>query len=429
LFWKYPEEVSCNVRNNYYNIKSNSLQYPELFWFPKQTNKLSANHNLIKNQLKRIYELYSIPKMNPHIDNIHEKNDTLTFTLSGVNVSLANALRRTIISDIPLVVFKTSPYESNRSTIHTNTTRLNNEIIKQRLSCIPIHIRDLLIPLDHYLLEVNVENTTDTILFVTTQDFKVKNLATDEYLKEADVRNIFPPNDQTGYFIDFVRLRPRISEDLPGEKIHLVCEFSISTARDDGMFNSVSTCAYSYTVDIVKMEAELKKKKQEWKDQGITEQEIAFESENWRLLDGKRVTKADSFDFIIQTVGVFSNQELVQKACDILCDKLVGIHTLLETDQMEILTSQTTMSNAFDITLENEDYTIGKTLEYFLYSKFFEELEILTFCGFKKMHPHDPNSLIRLAYKDSADKSTVKQNLMVCIEEALKVFKKIKRQI
>jgi hypothetical protein len=31
----------------------------------------------------------------------------------------------------------------NRSTILTNTTRLNNEILKQRLSCIPIHITDL----------------------------------------------------------------------------------------------------------------------------------------------------------------------------------------------------------------------------------------------------------------------------------------------
>jgi DNA-directed RNA polymerase alpha subunit len=66
----------------------------------------------------------------------------LLFTLSGVNVSLANAIRRTILSDIPLIVFRTSPHEQNKANIILNTTRLNNEILKQRLSCIPIHIKD-----------------------------------------------------------------------------------------------------------------------------------------------------------------------------------------------------------------------------------------------------------------------------------------------
>ena len=67
--------------------------------------------------------------MNPAITSILEDRDILRFTLSGVNVSLANALRRTILSDIPLVVFKTSPYEENKAEIIKNTSRLNNEII------------------------------------------------------------------------------------------------------------------------------------------------------------------------------------------------------------------------------------------------------------------------------------------------------------
>ena len=68
--------------------------------------------------------------MNPRIENVSEDNDILTFTLSGVNVSLANAIRRTILSDINLVVFRTTPYEANKANIMTNTTRLNNEILK-----------------------------------------------------------------------------------------------------------------------------------------------------------------------------------------------------------------------------------------------------------------------------------------------------------
>ena len=65
---------------------------------------------------------------------INSNDELLKFTLSGVNVSIANAIRRTILSDIPQIVFRTTPYEQNKANIITNTSRLNNEIIKQRLS-------------------------------------------------------------------------------------------------------------------------------------------------------------------------------------------------------------------------------------------------------------------------------------------------------
>lgn len=361
--------------------------------------------------------------MNPVLEEVKENNGILQFTLSGVNVSLANGLRRTIISDIPVVVFKTAPHEENKANIITNTSRLNNEILKQRLSCIPIHIADLQMPLNNYLLEVNVENLTDTIMFVTTENFKIKNLVTGDYLSQKDSQSIFPPDDQTGYFIDFVRLRPRISDEIPGEKINLTCEFSISNAKEDGMFNATSTCSYGYTIDDVKMETELLKKRQQWKDQEL---DVEFETQNWKLLDGLRNTKKDSFDFVIQTLGVFTNQELVQKACDILTDKLTLVSTLSDTDELEINQSVNTMENSYDIILENEDYTIGKIIEFVYYSKFYEDLKTLSFCGFKKMHPHDNNSIIRVAYKDPVDKGVIKQNLKTCLESAINVFKKIK---
>jgi len=367
--------------------------------------------------------------MNPVIQEPNEKNGILQFTLSGVNVSLANGLRRTIISEIPVVVFKTTPYEENRANIIVNTSRLNNEILKQRLSCIPIHINDLEMPLKNYLLEVNVENLTDTIMFVTTENFKIKNLVTGDYLKDADVRKIFPPDDQTGDFIDFVRLRPRISSEIPGEKINLTCEFSISTAKSDAMFNVVSTCAYGFSIDDVKMETELEKKRQQWRDQGLSKEDIDFESQNWRLLDGMRITKKDSFDFTIQSVGVYTNQELVHKACEILIGKLHLLNTLSETDELTIAPSVNTINNSYDITLVNEDYTIGKIIEYMFYAKFYEDAQTLTYCGFKKMHPHDNESIIRLAYKDPVDKGTIKQNLHACIEAAIRVYAKIKHDL
>ena len=364
--------------------------------------------------------------MDPKIE-ITSKGDELLFTLSGVGVSIANALRRTIISDIPTVVFKTAPYEENKCSIFVNTTRLNNEILKQRLSCIPIHIPNYdEIPLENYLLELNVTNDTDSTIFVTSEDFKIRNKETNTYLSETDTRNIFPPDNYTGRFIDFARLRPKLSEQLLGEQLHLTCEFSVSNAKDDAMFNVISTCSYGFTPDIVKIEDELQKKVQSWKDEGKSIEEINFESKNWKLLDALRITTKNSFDFIIESVGVYDNKDLVYKACNILLTKLQKMEDLNEQNEITIKKTMTTMENSFDIILENEDYTIGHLLEFVLLHKFYEGIQILSYCSFKKFHPHDNESIIRVAYKDVVDISSVKGHLKESIIDAKIVYDKIR---
>lgn len=368
--------------------------------------------------------------MNPYVELTDTDNnvDTLSFTLSGVNVSIANAIRRIILSDIDTVVFRTTPNEKNKANIITNTTRLNNEIIKQRLSCIPVHIKDHEeFPFKNYIMEVNVENNTDTLMIVTTEHFKIKDVATGKYLDENKTREIFPTNNYTNGFIDFVRLRPKVSDELHGEKIHLTCEFDIGNAKEDGMFNVASTCSYGYSIDDVSQEAVLQRKRQTWKDEGKTKEEIDFESQNWKLLDGLRITKKDSFDFMLESIGVYSNNELLDKACLILVQYLTQIHNLIEKDELEIIKSQNTMSNCFDVILENHDYTIGKVLEYLLYVKYYET-NMLTYCGFKKMHPHDSYSIIRVAYSEAVEVSTVKGHLQECIADSISIFKRIKKE-
>ena len=86
----------------------------------------------------------SIPKSSLILSNVKESQETdgiMTFTIENANVSIANALRRTILSDINCVVMDTS-LEKKDIKIFKNTTRFNNEILKQRLSSIPIHIKD-----------------------------------------------------------------------------------------------------------------------------------------------------------------------------------------------------------------------------------------------------------------------------------------------
>jgi DNA-directed RNA polymerase subunit L len=97
----------------------------------------------------------------------------------------------------------------------------------------------------------------------------------------------------------------------------------------------------------------------------------------------------------------------------------------LESDVVPINISETTMDNCYDIILENEDYTMGKSLEFALYNSYYENTEIMNFCGFKKYHPHDTDSVIRVAYKDKNDKNAVKTHLINSTEKCKKVFEEI----
>jgi DNA-directed RNA polymerase subunit L len=370
------------------------------------------------------------PSTIPKIQNIKEENGTLTFTISDTDVSYVNAIRRTLISDIPVVVFKTLPYSENKCKIFLNTSRLHNEVIKQRLSCIPICITDLNMNiLKNLLLEVDVENTTDTCMYVTTGDFKIKDVTTNKYLEKNIVKKIFPPfvcPNGTEYYIDFLRLRPKLTDTIPGERIKLTCEFSIDTAKKDGAFNVTGTCALNGTTDVAKMEEQLEIIKQQWKDEGKTEKEIKFAAANWKLLDGKRYVIKDSFDFIIKTIGIYDNDKLIINACDILVERLKKLRDgELKIDKI----TDTTLPNCYTILLPNEDYTIGNMLNHELYSKFYKDLKILNFTSFSKEHPHDTDGILKISFEDTTfGVSKVTALMKAVINESINMLYGIKNK-
>jgi DNA-directed RNA polymerase subunit L len=350
--------------------------------------------------------------MNPVVTNLAESEGIMTFTLSGVNVSLANALRRIVLSDIPCVVFRTTPYEECKMEIEVNTSRLNNELIKQRVSCLPIHISDTSFPIENYVVEVDKKNENDIIDYVTTEDFKIKDKNTGKYLSQAATRDIFPPDEITGDFIDIARLRPRLSEDIDGEHLKFTSTLDIGTAKQDGCFNVASTCAYGYTEDPVLVNDKVTQMESEMKAEGVDADTIAFKIKDWKLLKAQTINIPNSFDFTIETVGQFDNMSLVFKASHVMLDKVAAFKKVIQENEGLITQSDTTLPNGFDIKLIGEDYTLGKALEYVLYSRHYDRQSAtsdksLDFCGFRKPHPHIDESLIRLGFKDATDKSTV----------------------
>ena len=352
---------------------------------------------------------------NIKISNIDENSGILTFTLSNINVSYANALRRVLLSDIPLIVFKTQPYSENNVNILINKTRMNNELIKQRLSCIPIHIEDIdNFPIEDYQIELDVKNDSSSLIYVTREDFKIKNIKTNSYLKDSEVKTIFPPDPITREYIDIMRLRPKISDSIESEQLKLVAKLAISNAGHDGAFNVVSTCAYGNTLDALKIDEEWKIKEATLKEK-YTKEEIEFAKKDWMLLDAKRCYTEDSFDFTIETVGIYSNFRLVEMASLVIIKKLYIFLESIKNNSSLIYDAIDTLENCYIITIENEDYTIGKIIEYYLYSNLFIEKKDINFVGFLKKHPHDKNSIIKISYK----MQTSKDEIITILEEAV----------
>ena len=366
----------------------------------------------------------------PVISNMSNNENSLTFTLSGVDLSIANSIRRSILADINTVAFITTPNEANRANITANTCRLNNEILKQRLSCIPIHITDVsLDELENLVLEINEENLTDTMYSVTTAHFKIRHKKTNTYLSDKDVNTIFPPfqaPNGVNYFIEFCRLRPKISDEIPGEKLILSCDFAICCAKENSMFNVVGTCAYGFTVDETASKMELNKRQQQWKADSMDEASYATESKNWGLLDGRRYVIKDSFDFVIQSVGVFENDTIFRIACQSLINKFNLLLSQIMRNKFKYSDiSPTSNVDTYDYTLENEDYTVGNILNHLLYTNYYEGRKVISYIGFKKMHPHDLDSIIRMTYSDAPDDTTAELGIgyiKQCCEEAIQII-------
>ena len=360
--------------------------------------------------------------MNPVIEITSEDQGILKFKISGIDTSLANAIRRIILSEIPTPVFRTTG-ENKKVTWITNTTRMNNELIGQRLSCVPIHIKDTNFPIENIRIEVDKKNEGDIIDFVTTGDFKIKDIKTDKYLTDSATRKIFPPNPLTGDFIDLCRLRPRISDDIAGEHLKFTCILDIGTAQQDNAFNVAATCSYGFTLDEGKIKKLYNEKKTELSKTEITKEDVEFALKDWSLLEAKRHFIQNSFDFVIETVGPFSNSAIVHKACDIMINKLKKFQNTMNNQQDLISNSNTTIVNGYDITIPNEGYTLGKVIEYVLYSKYYGT--VLTYCGFQKPHPHIDICKIRLGFKDAIEISNIVTYLVDVADHAIKVYEKI----
>jgi DNA-directed RNA polymerase alpha subunit len=390
------------------------------------------------------------------INNKRNIDNSLSFTLANVNVCIANGLRRTILTDIPVIGF-----DKSKCIIQKNTSQFINEIIKHRLTCIPVmldhyddeNLEDILPK--QYFMELEMENTQNQELLVTTGDMVLINKETGAKVTTAETNKIFPKDEITGHYITFLRLRPKFSETIPGQEIKLKCEFGVFTAKDDSVYSPVCICTYFNTVDEKeakiaweKQKIEIVKQYEENKETTKKEinEELKFEKKNFDALEMYRHFKKDSFDFTIKSFSFYNETQLVSKACSILIQRIQSfIDNILNIDlaekdkdddivkpvaikfSHEVTNYPSTMENSFDIIMQNEDYTLGNILQHFMYEIFYMGEKTIIYSGFQKFHPHDNESVLRIAYKKPITNDVLVDDLKKAGLKAIDILRKIQK--
>jgi DNA-directed RNA polymerase subunit L len=399
--------------------------------------------------------------------SVMDNNHKFRFTLKNIHVSTANAIRRTVLSDIPIYVFRTENNNVNGCKIQINTTRFHNEIVKQRLSCIPIHYpveeeylsglnkreepEKLLgsLKLLKYELELDESNKEDfSIKWVTSEQFKLRDKSTSQYLATEEVIKIFPADPISKNYIDILRLRPKIGNTIPGESIQLKADISICTAKENGMYNAVSICTFENKRDPDKLDKAWLSYSKQLEASDKTQEEKIFEEKNFRILQGDTyfVTndkgEPNEFEFTIQSIGIYESNKIVQIACNVLIGKFRYLVDCINDDTLKIIPSdrireggefrsvtESTIPNCYDIVLENEDYTVGCVLEHILYNMFYENEKTLSYVGFKKYHPHDTYSIVRFAYNKESNSLQRNAHIIQAATAAVQLFQSIASKI
>lgn len=345
------------------------------------------------------------------ISNIKESNNSLTFNVSNIDVCFINSLRRIILNDIPCTVFRTFPHNKNKCKISSNTTRMNNEIIKQRLSCIPIYLSTK--DAENYLVEIAKVNNADEIDYVTTKDIVIKEKSSGNYVTSEERDKVFPPDPLTGDYIDIVRLRP-------SESLSLTMDFDVGTAGENACFNVVSKCTFWNKENTEQIDALWKKQKARLLQAGLDEKQLAIKKNDFKILEGQRIYHKNQFNFVVETIGQYSNIIIVKKACDIMIQKIENLKKNIRENLDHI---NSTKHNDYTVELVNHDATIGIPLKELLYTRYYGS--VINFVGFDKPHPHIDISIIRLIFINDIEKENIIDMILETCDHLIEIYTRI----
>lgn len=348
--------------------------------------------------------------------NIDIKEDSpsnvLKFDIHGVKMSLVNALRRIMISEVNTVAFETSNFQESSVKIIENTSQFHNEFLLHRIGLIPINIPDTAnFSESDYTFSLDVENKTNRVLYVTSGDIKVMNNTTG---KEEPTEKFFPKDPISNDNIIIVRLQPNPSGN--SERLNFTGSARVGNGGIDARYSPTAVCFYINIIDQELANSAFETFKQNADPSLNAEQVkrkfIINESERHFSVDAEG--EPDKFAFTVESIGVIPPQEILGRAIDILVEKLDKFQSELDKKESVYLDIEETPTSmdAYDITVDNESHTLGFVIQEHA-NKIIDDNELL-YVGYMNPHPLKKNIKIRVALTNNNVDNVVKQLKFVC---------------
>jgi DNA-directed RNA polymerase subunit L len=359
----------------------------------------------------------------PHFAKWDKKRTNIKFDIANIHYSMTNAIRRVMIAEVPTVAFRDKPHSASTINIKINHTPHNNEQLAHRIALIPIAIfKPDKFQVDDYLFILDVSNDSSNVRYITSQDFKIKHIASGKFLDEKDVRKFFPVDPITGdYSIisvlksrNYVKIpnNPELANMIPKDaneevnKLYVEAKAVVGNCcvgTDNSHFSPVSVSCYTNKVDpelaekgfesylvAQKLLAEVNKTTPYAEDFLRKRFDV---NERYRYYYRDERGEPNIMTFEIETVGVIPPLIIFNRAIDILKDKILTFVNNLVSQKEEIITIKPAGNvNGYEIIVENEDDTLGNIIQCHLgrmYSDYSlpEEKRMLSIIGYNRIHP------------------------------------------
>jgi len=392
---------------------------------------------------------------NPTLLSSDEHKLRASFRLKNTNVTIANTLRRAIISDAPSVAFRTEPADKSDVVISVNTTPLVNEMIALRIGLIPINADPLTFDPEAYEFVLDMENRENEIIDVTASNFKVYKRNEENPLDEpvqVPTETFFPPDPITKETALITRLRPRWNPTAPYERLALRAKASISSGQENVRWSPTSQCSYAYTMvdkdsDNPEVQEYIRRVFNAWlKDTKkisnpdapeLIEQIATFrrefdtmEIQRCYFKDAKG--EANDFTFFIESVGILTVPTIVDAGLASII-ALMERYSSLDAELPDNIRLQQGDARfpCIDVYFEHEGHTLGNLLSTYLTENNIEAMgdPRLSYVGYKIPHPLRPEMFVRIALQkvleDGAtgmedDIETLKTGARLAIAQACK---------
>lgn len=297
-----------------------------------------------------------------------------SFDIKNMDLSIANSIRRIILTEIPVVGF----YGEDEPTIEIieNTGPLHNEFMKHRIGLIPIYVSEKITDTyedNDYEFSLKVHNTTTNTINVTTADFTGKYKNKD--LTSKELSELFPKDKITKHNVLITRLRS-------DESLELVATAIKRTAKTNASFSPVSLSNFYFIED----------KKESDKADNILDKHRSFVKNEYG--------DPTLLKFEIESINNLSYKYLFSKAIDILIEKL---NLLIKNIDDKNITIEPVPNNpySFNFHIENEDDTLGNVIQSLMHNKYIRENKkhkgiVCNYVGYICPHPLKQLMILRL---------------------------------